>query len=526
MKVLLINPGFPQTYFSYNKVLQMLRKKAILPPLGLLTLAALLPREWDLKLIDQTFQKISPKDWEDCDLVLISGMAVQYQGILDTIREGRRRGKTVVAGGPWVFHFPQEALAAGADLVVKGEGEMTISLLLESLSRQESGRVISAPDFANLEESPPPRYDLIDLDDYVDMAIQFSRGCPFNCEFCEIKLMLGRRFRTKRPEQILTELQNLYDLGWRGSVFFVDDNFIGHPGKAKALLGELLPWLEARGRPFEFYTQASVNLAAEPKLLELMVQSDFTCVFLGIETPDTVSLQQTGKVQNVAVDLVQVCREINRAGLIIQAGCIIGFDQEKAGADQRLLNFARRTQVPELFVTLLQAGPGTIMWKRLEKEGRLLPISYENLSNQTGLVNFLTIRPLEQIVEEFIHLYETLYEPGNYLERVFLFLKGMNRPVLPKPFALPHLNELRAVLIVFFRQGWVYDSRRKFWRYFFEVLWKFPARLPNFLTLLIKGEHYFDFRRTIVRELSRQMARIENGSTQHPNERLHEDPLR
>ncbi|MCX5892644.1 MAG: B12-binding domain-containing radical SAM protein [Deltaproteobacteria bacterium] len=495
----------------------MLRKKAILPPLGLLTLAALLPREWDLKLIDLIFQKISPKDWEDCDLVLVSGMAVQYRGILETIREGKRRGKTIVAGGPWVFHFPQEALAAGADLVVKGEGETTISLLLESLSRQESGRVISAPGFANLQDSPPPRYDLIDLNDYVDMAVQFSRGCPFNCEFCDIKLMLGPRFRTKRPGQILTELQNLYDLGWRGSVFLVDDNFIGHPGKAKALLREMLPWLESRGRPFQLYTQASVNLAAEPELLELMVQSGFTCVFLGIETPDTVSLQQTGKVQNVAVDLDQVCREINRAGLIIQAGCIIGFDGEKAGADQRLLDFARRTQVPEMFVTLLQAGPGTAMWKRLEKEGRLLPLNPEHLSNQTGLLNFVPTRPLEQIVEEFVNLYETLYAPGNYLERVFGFLERMRPPVFPVPFSLPHLYELRAVLIVFFRQGWLYDSRRQFWRYFFKVLRQFPARMPNFITLLIKGEHYFDFRQTIAQELRRQMVQIDQGSAQPLN---------
>jgi radical SAM superfamily enzyme YgiQ (UPF0313 family) len=523
MKAILVNPGFPQTFFSHNKVLQMIRKKAILPPLGLLTLAALLPREWDVKLFELTFQKISPEDWEDCDLVLVSGMAVQYKGILETIREGKRRGKTVVAGGPWVFHFPQEALAAGADLVVKGEGEATISLLLESLSRHDYGRIISAPAFADLEDSPPPRFDLIDVHDYADMAVQFSRGCPFNCEFCDIKLMLGRHFRTKKPRQILAELQILYDLGWRGPVFFVDDNFIGHPGKARALLRELLPWLESRGRPFQLYTQASVNLAAERELLELMVQAGFTGVFLGIETPDAESLKQVGKVQNVAVDLDLVCQEINRAGLIILAGCIIGFDQEKPGADQRLLDFAQRTQVPEMFVTLLQVAPGTALWKRLEKEGRLLPLNYEHLSNQTGLVNFVPTRPLQQIVDEFIHLYEALYEPGAYLGRVFHFLERMRAPSFPRPFSLPSLYELRAVLIVLFRQGGLYASRRQFWRYLFTVLRKFPARLPDFIMLLIKGEHYFDFRRTIVRELRRQMARIEDGSAQHPDEGLHED---
>ena len=508
MKTLLINPKFPQTFFSYNKVLRMLRKNAILPPLGLLTMAALLPREWDLKLIDLTFQEISPEDWEDCDLVLVTGMVVQYQGILETIREGKRRGKTVVVGGPWVFHFPQEALAAGADLVVKGEGEATMALLLESLSRGETGEVIMASSFADLEDSPPPRYDLINLKDYVDMAIQFSRGCPFDCEFCEVTLMLGRRFRTKRPGQILTELQILYDLGWRGSIFFVDDNFIGHPGKAKDLLRELLPWLESRRRPFRFYTQTSVNLATEPELLDLLVQADFNSVFLGIETLDAESLKQSGKVQNVRVDLNLVCQEINRAGLIIQAGCIIGFDQEKPGADQRLLDFANRHQVPEMFITLLQAGPGTRLWHRLEQEGRLLPCSmqYEHLSNQTGLVNFIPTRPLQEIVEEFIHLYEVLYEPGAYLGRVYHFLERMRSPSCPRPFSLLFLHETRAVFNVFFRQGWLYDSRRQFWRDFFKVVRNFPAKLTDFFTLLIKGEHYFDFRRTIAKELRLQMA--------------------
>jgi hypothetical protein len=205
------------------------------------------------------------------------------------------------------------------------------------------------------------------------------------------------------------------------------------------------------------------------------------------------------------------------------AGCIIGFDQEKPGADQRLLDFAQRTQVPEMFVTLLQVAPGTALWKRLEKEGRLLPLNYEHLSNQTGLVNFVPTRPLQQIVDEFIHLYEALYEPGAYLGRVFHFLERMRAPSFRRPFSLPSLYELRAVLILIFRQGCLYASRRQFWRYLFTVLRKFPARLPDFIILLIKGEHYFDFRRTIVRELRHQMARIEDGSAQHPNEGLHED---
>lgn len=487
----------------------MLRKKALLPPLGLLTVAALLPPDWHLKLIDLTFQEITPRDWEGCDLVFISGMVVQHRGILENIREGKRRGKTVVVGGPWAFHFSAEALAAGADLVVKGEAENAMPQLLQSLQEQESGRVITATDFADLGESPPPRYDLINLNHYTDMALQFSRGCPFHCEFCDITLMLGRRVRTKSPRQILAELQQLYDLGWRGAVFFVDDNFVGNPGQAKALLQELLPWVVSRGRPFDFYTQASVNLAAHQDLLELMVETGFTSVFLGIETPDVESLKQAKKFQNVAVDLDSVCQQINRAGLQIIAGCIIGFDSERPGADQRLLEFAKRQQIPEMFITLLQAGPGTDLWRRLEQEGRLLPGGYEHLSNQTGLPNFKPTRPLPQIVQEFIRLYQVLYEPKFYLKRVVTYFRRMKAPAPKKPFRWPRLFEVRAVLLLLWRQGILSSSQRQFWQALLTAAWYFPTRLPHFFSLCIKWEHFSDYQHTITTSLQRQLAQIE-----------------
>ena len=303
MKVLLVNPGHPQTFWSFNRVLEMLGKKALMPPLGLLTVAALLPPEWDARFRDLTFQAISPQDWDDCDLLFVSGMIVQHRGIIQAIKEGKRRGKTVVVGGPWAFHFAEDALAAGADLAVTGEAELVMPQLLDSLERHESGKVLIASGHADLKHSPLPRFDLIDLDSYLDMALQFSRGCPFHCEFCDITLMLGRRVRTKTTRQILEELQVLDDLGWRGNVFFVDDNFIGSPPKAKDLLRELIPWMGARGHPFDFFTQASVNLAADPELLDLMVRAGFTSVFLGIETTDVDSLVGAGKMQNATVDL-------------------------------------------------------------------------------------------------------------------------------------------------------------------------------------------------------------------------------
>jgi radical SAM superfamily enzyme YgiQ (UPF0313 family) len=508
LKVLLVNPGHPQTFWSFNRVLKMLGKKALMPPLGLLTVAALLPQEWETRFRDLTFQAISPQDWDACDLLFVSGMIVQHHGIMQTIKEGKRRGKTVVVGGPWAFHFPEDALGAGADLAVIGEAELVMPQLLDHLERCESGKIISALGHVDLEHSPPPRFDLIDVDNYLDMALQFSRGCPFHCEFCDITFMLGRRVRTKSPRQILQELQVLDDLGWRGNVFFVDDNFIGNIPKAKDLLRELIPWMEARGHPFDFFTQASVNLAADPELLDLMVWAGFTSVFLGIETTDVESLVRAGKVQNATVDLEEACRRIIRAGLQITAGCIMGFDQEKPGADRRLIDFAIRTHIPKLFVNLLQAGPGTALWDRLIREGRLLSTSYEHFSNQTGLLNFVSTRPQEEVVEEFIRLYEHLYDPGFYLGQTLGHFLDMEPLKVKKPFSLPRLNEIRALLIMFFRQGVQYPSRHQFWKTLLTAVFKIPERLPFFLSLCVELEHYVEYRRTIARELRRQLAEL------------------
>lgn len=518
MKALLVNPGHSQTFWSFNNVLSMLGKKALMPPLGLLTVAALLPPEWELQLVDQTFQAIAPEDWEACELVLISWMVVQHQGILETTREAKRRGKTVVVGGPWVFHFPEEALGAGADLVVQGELESALPLLLQALAAKRFPQVLQAPEPADMESSPPPRYDLINLNHYTDMTVQFSRGCPFHCEFCDVTLMLGRRVRTKTPRQILQELDVLFNLGWKGAVFFVDDNFIGNPVKVKALLRELLPWMRSRRYPFDFYTQASVNLANDPELLELMVQTGFFSVFLGIETPDVESLKLTGKVQNAAVDLDQVCRTINRAGLQIIAGCIIGFDNERPGAGRRLLDFARRNQIPEMFITLLQAGPGTDLYHRLQREDRLLAMDSRHLSNQTGLVNFVPTRPLAQIVDEFILLYDILYEPTAYLKRTTAYFARMQPLKLPKALSLPSHYQVRAVLLLVLRQGILKPSRRQFWKSLITAAWNFPERLRFFLSLCVKLEHYSQYRQTIATVLRQQMAQLASAPTAVPPE--------
>jgi radical SAM superfamily enzyme YgiQ (UPF0313 family) len=487
----------------------MLGKKGLLPPLGLMTLAALLPKDWSLKICDMTVRDISEGEWRECDIVMVSGLVSQHSGMVDVVREAKHRGKFVVVGGPWAFHVPELFLEAGADIVVRGEAEVAAPKVLEAINKRVSGVFIQAEGMADMETSPLPRYDLIDINAYNDMPLQFSRGCPFQCDFCDVTLMLGRKVRTKSPEQILNELQVIYDTGWRRAVFFVDDNLIGNVSKAKNLLRKLIPWMEERGYPFEFYTQASVNLAADDELLNLMARAGFYRVFLGIETPDKESLKLVSKHQNAAVDLDEVCEKITRAGLQIIAGCIIGFDNERPGADERLIDFAQRNQIPEMFVTLLQASPGTELFERLQKEDRLIErVMTDHFGSQTAILNFVPTRPASQLADEFVRLYDVLYNPEAYLERCFMHFSRMKPRPYKKSPAPPTLSELRAVVITLFRRGVLDSSRWTFWKYLYKAWRAYPDRFTNFLASCITAEHYYQFRHTIKEKLTQQWGEI------------------
>jgi len=511
MRTLLVNPAHPQTFWSMNKVIEMTGKKAFVPPLGLITLASLLPNDWESELVDMVFQEISESQWNQSELIMISGMTVQRKGIIEVIKEAKKRDKTVVVGGSFSFHAPEEILQAGADIVVKGEAEVHIGELLTGIKKKDFGRIIQSGERADMTKSPPPRFDLLDLKSYLDIGVQFTRGCPFKCEFCDVTLMLGSKMRAKTPDQVLQELEILYNLGWRGLVFFVDDNFIGSVRKTKELLKELISWTENRRRPFKFSTQASVNMAADEKLMEDMFRAGFISVFIGVETLDEECLKDAGKLQNVNIDLDQVVQKISKAGFQVIAGTILGFDDEKSGAGQRLIDFAQRNHIPEVFSTLLQAGPGTDLYTRLKSEGRLLSIDKENISNQTGLINFVPTRPLEEIANEFVSLYDTLYEPEAYLERAYYHYAEMDPP-MTMPLKMPYLWELRTLGIVIYRNGILYPTRLKFWKYLLKAIWKFPTRLDRFISSLVVAEHYYDFKNVIhssiqsqLKELSREL---------------------
>jgi radical SAM superfamily enzyme YgiQ (UPF0313 family) len=512
MRVLLLNPNFSKTFYSLDKVLKMLGRKAVHPPLGLITVAALLPQDWEFRLIDLTFQTITRQDWDTCDLVLISGFNVQHHGIVETIQEAKRHGKQVAVGGPAVFHAPQKALSDGADIVVVGELESCLPRFMETLKLKKSGVIISGDSRPSSKYWPSPRFDLLEVDKYLTMGIQFSRGCPFQCEFCDVTHMLGRKVRTKAPSQIINELETLRRLGWKENIFFVDDNFVGSRRAAKMLLRELINWHTSVGQCFDFNAQVSVNVAKDQELLDLMVQAGFYKVFLGIETDDRESLEQTQKHQNSRTDLDKACHKIIRAGLQIEAGWIVGFDNEKPGSDRRVIDFAKRNHIPQILVNFLEAPPGTDLWKRLSREGREPFLPSEKATSLIGLINYQTIRPVTQMVQEVINIYESLYDPKSYYRRAFEEFSLMKPRPFKKPPRLPSPAQLRALLLTLGRQGMLNPSRWSFWKYFFKGLWSFSDRFEYFIHTLILFEHHYAFRKTIVKTITNELRLAASGS--------------
>lgn len=518
MKVLLIHPDSPNNVGIEDKSIRFIGKKAYVPPLGLITVAALLPEHWSVKLVDLTFQKITSKDWTENDLVMVSGTILQYGAIIDIIRESKRRGKIVAVGGPGVFHFHEDALRAGADFVIRGEGEVTVPLLLESLAKNDRGIVIESQEMADITQSPVPRYDLLDMNAYVEMSIQFSRGCPFRCEFCDVTLIFGRAIRTKTSRQVLTELEMLYRAGWRRQVWFVDDNFIGNPTKTKTLLRDLISWNKAHHTPFEFFTFASVNLAGFPELMELMVRANFTRVYLGIETTDKETLKVARKFQNAATDIDEACRKINRAGLQIIALTMVGFDTEKPHRDQRVIEFAMRNNIPEIDATLVYAFTGTALWNRLKKEHRLLNAdNYETTDWKKLKMNFVPTRPVDEIIREFVNIYEVLYEPKLYLERSYRHLAQMDPPPAGIPFKMPDLFEFIVLLKTTTRWGVFSPNRLQFWKIMVKLLRNFNrARFALFIRSCVVLERYLSMRE----DLSNQLKNCEVAAqVDHPLER-------
>ena len=483
MNVLLLYPEFPDTFWSYKHALKFIRKQASLPPLGLLTVAAMLPRAWEKRLVDLNVRKLRDKHLRWADVVFISAMIVQRESAQALIARCRAAGKTIVAGGP-LFTSEHEQFP-GVDHFVLNEAEVTLPEFLRDFAPGNARPVYASTEFPDIGQTPVPLWELADLHRYASMCVQYSRGCPFDCEFCDVTTKFGHRPRTKTAAQIIAELDELDRLGWRGSVFFVDDNLIGNK---RALKTELLPVLtewQRRGRGIPLYTEASINLADDEPLMKQMAEAGFDMVFIGIETPDEAALAECNKRQNQGRNLVADVKRIQRAGLQVQGGFIVGFDSDTPSIFRRQIEFIQKSGIVTAMVGLLNALPDTKLHARLKREGRLLEQSTGN--NVDGTTNFTPCMKMEALREGYRSILKHIYAPGPYYQRIRTFLREYKRPKFSVSLDWRYTMAFVQSTV---RLGVIGRERFQYWRLLIWTFFHRPALLPLAVTLSIYGHHF------------------------------------
>ncbi len=483
MNVLLIYPEFPDTFWSFKHALGFVGKRAALPPLGLLTVAAMLPSDWFLRLVDTNVRSLSEKDLAWADIALISAMVVQRRSAHRIVSQCKTAGLRVVAGGP-LFQSEHEQFAS-VDHFILNEAELTLPPFLEDLAQGSPKRLYTSAAFADLQDTPVPRWDLLDLKRYATMGIQFSRGCPFNCDFCNVTALLGHQVRMKTSAQVTAELDGLYALGWRGHVFFVDDNFIGNKRFVKTdLLPALIAWRQGK-RGNAFLTEASINLADDKPLMDNMVAAGFDSVFIGIETPDEDSLQECSKSQNKSRDLVEDVKRIQRAGLQVQGGFIVGFDHDSPSIFQRQIDFIQSSGIVTAMVGLLQAPAGTRLYTRMKKEGRLSAESSGD--NVDGTTNIIPTMNLVTLKAGYRQILDHIYSPAPYYARIRTFLREYRGPQVREKLRLFHILALLRSVV---RLGVVGRERTQYWKLLLWTQFRRPRLLPDAIILAIYGYHF------------------------------------
>lgn len=484
MKILLIYPEFPDTFWSFKHALKFVRKQATLPPLGLLTFAAMLPPEWEKRLVDTNVRRLRDQDLAWADVVAVSAMIVQQASVRALLARCRAAGKTILAGGP-LFTSAHEQFPE-VDHFVLNEAEVTLPEFLRDFAAGRARRVYASAQLADLGQTPAPLWALAEFPRYASMSLQFSRGCPFDCEFCDVTAKFGHRPRCKSSAQVVAELDGLVAAGWRGPVFFVDDNLIGNKHVLKTeLLPALIAWQRARRHGLPFYTEASINLADDAELMRLMTAAGFDTVFIGIETPDAASLAECNKKQNQRRDLVADVKRIQRAGLQVQGGFIVGFDSDAPNIFQRQVEFIQQSGIVTAMVGLLNALPDTKLYARLKREGRLTGRSTGD--NADGTLNFLSRMPAAQLVEGYKSILRRIYAPHPYYQRVRTLL----REYRPRPMkaALDWRHGL-ALAYSSLRLGVFGRERFHYWRLLAWTIFHRPTQLPLAVTLAIYGHHF------------------------------------
>jgi radical SAM superfamily enzyme YgiQ (UPF0313 family) len=486
VKILLVYPRYPDTFWSFKHALKFISKKAAYPPLGLLTVAAMLPNEWEKKLVDMNTISLSDRDikWADC--VFVSAMAVQKDSVRSVIKRCNRLGAKVVAGGPLFTKGYQQF--DGVDHFVLNEAEITLPPFLQDLKNGCAKHIYTSDEWPDIKTTPIPSWELVDMRIYASMSTQYSRGCPFDCEFCDIIVLNGHTPRTKDKDQLLRELDALYTQGWRSSVFIVDDNFIGNKRKLKVeILPAIIQWMKEKDYPFPLSTEASINLADDEELMQLMVEANFDMVFVGIETTHEESLAECGKSQNKNRDLVASVKTLQNHGLQVQGGFIIGFDNDPPSIFENQINFIQRSGIVTAMVGLLNAPSGTKLYRRLKGENRLLSDDFSG-DNTDCSINFVPRMNRETLMNGYRRIIGTIYAPKQYHER----LKTLLKEYKPKPGKVvhPQFGHLRSFAKSIWFLGLKEKGRRYYWRLLAWTLVRRPRSFAIAMTLAIYGYHF------------------------------------
>jgi len=512
IKALLVWPKIPNSFWAFRGMLELLSEKVVMPPLGLITIAALCPPEWTLRLVDEALEELTDEDLCWADLVMVGGMEVQKEGIRDALARARQLGRRTMVGGPYASSQPERMLAL-ADHVVVGEPDEVFAGIAVALESGTAERLYEITDKPDVTRTPIPRFDLLKLKHYASMAIQFSRGCPFQCEFCDITVLYGRKPRTKLPRQVLAELDTLLRLGWMKQIFIVDDNFIGNHQRALELCLELEKWQQAHGFPVMFYTEASMDLARKTALLEAMVRANFFHVFLGIESPSRESLKETHKFQNLATDPMSCIDILHSKGLWVTGGFIVGFDSDTEDIFDRQIEFIERTAIPWALLNSLHAMPGTALYARMQKEGRLLEEA-PHTSGDANPPNFRTRLAPAVLLRGLAKTLAAIYEPNTFYERAW---RSMDRWMIQgkqRAARQPGAAGIAAIVLrSIWHQGIKSNYRGAYWKYLVRIVTHYalsPAKLWMAATIMISGHHFIPYSREVVSKIQREVERAES----------------
>jgi len=490
VKILFVYPQYPDAFWSFKYALRFISKKAAFPPLGLLTVAAMLPEEWQKKLVDMNITTLTDEDIKWADYVFISAMIAQQESVKEVIARCGELHAKIVAGGPLFTTGYEQFNLGDVDHLVLGEAEDILPLFLEDLQKGCAQHIYESSEHPEITKTPVPLWELVDMGKYASMNVQYSRGCPFNCEFCDIVILNGHRPRTKDKSQLIAEFEALYGQGWRSSIFIVDDNFIGNKRKLKEeTLPAMVEWSQKRKYPFRFFTEASINLADDEELMQLMTKAGFDTVFVGIETTNEESLVECSKVQNVNRDLVASVKKMQNYGLEVQGGFIVGFDSDPVSIFKSQINFIQKSGIVTAMVGLLNAPPGTRLYHRLKKENRLLP--YGSGDNTDGTMNFIPKMNQETLITGYKNVVKTIYSAKPYYERIKTFLEEY-KPQKPRKAAEGkiHFYEIKALIKSMWVLGVKEKGRRHYWGLFSSTLLRKPRLFPLFVTLTVYGFHF------------------------------------